>query len=45
MRKTTVIYPDDVEKIIEDYRAKQRPIPTWTQAVCNLIRKAGESER
>lgn len=38
--KKTINLPDDLMKEIEEYRAKQRPIPSWNQAAVDLMRQA-----
>ena len=42
--KTSVSLEDDVVKAVEDWRAKQRPIPSFSQAVNILLRKALKTE-
>jgi hypothetical protein len=40
-RKQSVTFAEDVDQIIEDYRSSKRPIPSFTDAVNELIRKGG----
>jgi len=37
--KTSVIFDEDILKRIEDYRRRQKKIPTRSQAVIDLIKK------
>ena len=39
MRKS-ITFNKDVEDAVEDYRRKAKPIPTFTKAVNDLLKKA-----
>ena len=44
MNKTSVLIDDELLKLIDDYRAESRPIPSLSRAVIDLI-KRGLSEK
>lgn len=43
--KRTIAFDDDVNSAIEDYRAEQRPIPNFSDAVNKLLRKCLKLEK
>ena len=44
MKKQTIVFEDEVENSIEEYRSKERPIPTFQDAVIELVKKGAKSK-
>jgi len=42
MKRMTIAFDDVIEEIIEDWRAEQRPIPSFTDAVLELCKIGAE---
>jgi hypothetical protein len=45
MKRQTLEFDDEVVRVIEDWRATQRPIPTFSDAVMTLIKNGAVTER
>ena len=44
MKRQTIVFDDRHEELVENYRSKQRPIPSFTSAVYEMIEKASKTK-
>jgi len=40
LKRQTLTFDDGLEKAIEDWRARQRPIPSFSEAIETLLKEA-----